>query len=146
MNFLLSLLTGGVTNVVIYIKIGLFALAICGAGYFGYSYEHSKFMAYKNEIENIGKAQEAKNEQIVKEQKVTTERITNDYKNQLARVHSYYNGVHNSSSSPVSNVPNATITINGTTVNTLDFAEQCANTTQQLESTQDWIRSQIGLN
>jgi hypothetical protein len=127
-----------------YVKIGLTALAVVFAGYLGYSYEHTRFMAYKNEIENIGKAQEAKNQQIVKEQQVTTERITSDYKNQLARVHSFYNGLHDSSSSAMSSPSNTLVRINGYTTDPI-FAEQCAITTSQLVSLQEWVREQVGI-
>jgi hypothetical protein len=144
MNFLLSLLTNLVPNALNYIKIGLFVLAVFFAGYLGYSYEHSKFVAYKIQIETIGKEQEAKNAQIIKEQQVTTERITNDYKNQLARIHNYYGGLHDSSSSSMSIPSNTLIRVNGFTTDPV-FAEQCSNTTAQLVSLQEWVREQVGI-
>ena len=145
MNFLLSLFTGGTINVLTYVKIGLFALAVCLSGYLGYSYEHSKLVAYKAEVEELGKIQEAKNEQIVKEQQVTTERITNDYKNSIARIHTYYGGMHvNPSSSAMSITSTAVPFVDGTPSDP-QFIEKCAMTTQQLESLQEWIREQVGI-
>jgi hypothetical protein len=41
---------------------------------------------------------------------------------------------------------NSTVTINGETVNVLLVAEQCAQTTQQVISLQDWINQQVGLD
>ena len=129
-------------SIITYVKIGLVAVLLCSCVYLGYSYEHSKFMAYKSEIESIGKAQEAKNEQILKEQQVTTERITNDYKNQLARVHSYYSGLHDSSGGSVSSPSNTLVRINGFTTDPV-FAEQCASTTAQTVALQQFIQEQL---
>jgi len=145
MNFLLSILTNVAPNAINYIKITVVVVALLGAGYTGYSYEHSKFVAYKIQIEEIGKEQEAKNEQILKEQQVTTERITNDYKNNIARIHTYYSGMHlNPSSSAMSITSTAVPFVDGTPSDP-QFIEKCAMTTQQLESLQEWIREQVGI-
>jgi hypothetical protein len=40
----------------------------------------------------------------------------------------------------------STIAINGKAVNVLLVAEQCAQTTQQLISLQDWLNQQVGLD
>jgi hypothetical protein len=45
----------------------------------------------------------------------------------------------------VSSDPNATITINGETHNLLLVAEQCAQTTEQLMTLQDWVNQQVNL-
>jgi len=145
MNFLLSLFTGGSINVLTYVKIGLVALVLCGCVYLGYSFEHLRFMAYQERVEAAGKAQEAKNEQILKEQQVTTERITNDYKNQLARVHSYYTGMHlNPSSSAMSSPSNTLVRVNGFTTDPV-FAELCASTTAQTVALQQFIQEQLSI-
>ena len=78
-----SLLLSGafsfVSTYINYIKVGLLVLGLCIASYLGYSYEHSKLIAYKAQVEAAGKAQELHNVQVVKEQKFVTEKITNDY-------------------------------------------------------------------
>ena len=145
MNFLLSLFTGGSINVLTYVKIGLVALVLCGCVYLGYSFEHSRFMAYQERVEAAGKAQEAKNEQILKEQQVTTERITNDYKNSIARIHTYYGGLHVNPSSSAMSITSTTVPFVDGTPSDPQFVEKCAMTTQQLESLQEWIREQVGI-
>jgi len=132
-------------NAITYIKIGLLAASICLAGYLGYSYEHNRFVAYQERVEAAGKAQEAKNEQIFKEQQVTTERITNDYKNSLARIHTYYSGLHVNPSSSAMSVTSTTQPFVDGTPSDPQFVEKCAMTTQQLESLQEWIREQVGI-
>jgi hypothetical protein len=131
-------------NVTTYIKLALCAVLLGGSAYLGYSFEHSRFVAYKIQVETAGKIQEAKNEQIVKEQKVTTERITNDYKNSLARIHSYYSGLHDPSGSQLSGSSTTVPFVDGTPSDP-QFIEKCAMTTQQLESLQQWLREQVGI-
>ena len=132
-------------NVTTYIKLGIVVCVLCFTCYLGYSYEHSRFMAYKQSVEAAGKAQEAKNEQIVKEQQVTTERITNDYKNSLTRIHTYYSGMHVNPSSSAMSVTSTTQPFVDGTPSDPQFVEKCAMTTQQLESLQQWIREQVGI-
>ena len=144
MNFLLSLFTGGSINVLTYVKIGLVAICVCGAGYLGYSFEHLRFVAYQERVEAAGKAQEAKNAEIVKEQQITTEKVTNDYKNQLARVHSYYSGMHDPSSSAMSSPSNTLVRVNGFTTDPV-FAELCSATTAQTVALQQFIQEQLNI-
>jgi hypothetical protein len=127
------------------IKIGLFAIVFFGGLYLGYSMEHSRLVAYQASVEATGKAQEAKNEQIVKQQQVTTERITNDYKNSLTRIHTYYSGMHVNPSSSAMSVTSTTVPFVDGTPSDPQFVEKCAMTTQQLESLQEWVREQVGI-
>jgi ABC-type anion transport system duplicated permease subunit len=143
-SLLLSGASSFVSTYINYIKIGLAIMALCFASYLGYSFEHSKLVAYKTQVEAAGKIQEAHNQEVVREQKFVTEKITNDYKNQLARVHSYYGGLHDSSSGSMSSPSNTLVRVNGYTTDPV-FAEQCASTTAQLISLQEWVREQVGI-
>jgi hypothetical protein len=140
MNFILSLLgnIGGQTYIYIALVFGGFSA--------GFYVEHLRFADFKNGVEIVAQKQISENKAKIKEQELINKGVTDAYEARISGIHLMYSGMHNASSSSMSSVPNATITINGATVNTLDFAEQCANTTQQLESTQEWIRSQIELN
>ena len=140
MKFLLNLLGGLGGQTYIYLAL------VCGSFGAGFYVEHLRFKEFADTVRLEAQKQIDANTAKLKEQEIINENIKQTYEARLTGIHTFYSGMLNSSSSPVSSVPNATITINGTTVNTLDFAEQCATTTQQLESTQDWIRSQIGLN
>ena len=132
-------------SVLTYVKIGVAALLVCGIFYSGWHVGHSDYVVFKAETEAIAQKQIAENEAKAKEQEIINKGVTDAYEARISSIHSFYNGMHNASGGAVSSVPNATITINGNTVNTLDFAEQCANTTQQIESLQDWINQQVGL-
>jgi hypothetical protein len=139
MNFILSLLGGASVQIYIYLAL---VFGSFGAGFY---VEHLRFVDFQDEIKIVAEKQIEQNKSKIKEQELINKGVSDAYEARINSIHLMYSRVYNTSSSPVSSVPNATITINGTTINTLDFAEQCANTTQQLESTQDWIRSQIGL-
>jgi hypothetical protein len=132
------------------IKIVIFTCALLLSAFGGWYVEHCRFIAFEEKVSAIGKEQEIKNEQIVKEQKQVTEGITNDYKSKLATIKRYYAGklFDNSSSSKMPIISCATAGVNeGTTDKVLatevsQLPEQCAETTQQLLSLQSWIQQQ----
>ena len=141
MNFILSLLGGSSVQIYIY-------LAVLFAGFSsGFYVEHLRFVDFQDGIKIVAEKQIAENKAKEKEQELINRGVTDAYNANVSNIHNFYHRMLNDTSSgAMFSVPNATITINGTTINTLDFAEQCATTTQQLESTQDWIRTQIGLD
>ncbi len=141
MNFILSLLGGASVQIYIYLAL---VFSSFGAGFY---VEHIRFVNFQDEVRIVAEKQIQENKDKLKEQELINRGVTDAYNANVSNIHNFYHRMLNDTGSgAMSSVPNATITINGTTVNTLDFAEQCATTTQQLESTQDWIRSQIGLN
>jgi hypothetical protein len=109
--------------------VGVIALvlALFGAGYYkGYQ----KLSEYKTEQSIIS-------EQTVKKQNIITQGIQNEYKANIARLRNTYgNRVYNSAST-------ATNTTKGTDGASPDLLLNCAITTQQLVSLQDWLTSQI---
>ncbi len=110
-------------------KIGaavLFVVFVFGAGYYkGYQ----KLSEYKTEQAII-------NEQIVKRQDIITEGIKNEYKANIARLRTTYGGMYNSKTAPT----NPTKGVDGASSNLL---LDCAITTQQLVSLQDWMTKQL---
>ena len=102
-------------------------LAIFGAGYYkGYQ----KLSEYKVEQQII-------NEQIVKRQDIITQGIQNEYKANIARLRNTYGRVYDSAST-------ATNSSKGTNGASSNLLLDCAITTQQLVSLQDWLNAQIG--
>ena len=141
MNFLISLLGGlsGQTYIYLVLVFGSFSS--------GFYIEHIRFVDFQDKVKIVAEQQIAENKAKLKEQELINRGVTDAYNANVSNIHNFYHRMLNDTGSgAMSSVPNATITINGTTINTLDFAEQCATTTQQLESTQDWIRTQIGLD
>ena len=141
MSFLLNLLGGLNGQTVIYLVL------VFGSFSSGFYIEHLRFVDFQDKVKIVAEQQIAENKAKLKEQELINKGVTDAYNANVSNIHNFYHRMLNDTGSgAMSSVPNATITINGTTINTLDFAEQCATTTQQLESTQDWIRTQIGLD
>jgi len=129
-----------------YVKIGLFAVLVCGSFYGGWHMRDTDFTIYKDQIKIAAEKQIAENKAKEKEQALITKGVTDAYNANIANIHTFYSGMHNTSSGSMSYNADATVNIDGKAVNVLLVAEQCANTTQQLQSLQDWVRSQVGLD
>ena len=141
MSFLLNLLGGlsGQTYIYLVLVLGSFSS--------GFYIEHIRFVDFQDKVKIVAEQQIAENKAKLKEQELINRGVTDAYNANVSNIHNFYHRMLNDTGSgAMSSVSNAPITINGVTINTLDFAEQCATTTQQLESTQDWIRTQIGLD
>jgi hypothetical protein len=125
----------------VYFKILIVAcillLSFCG----GYYVEHLRFLDYRQSVAAQGKIQEQHNKDLLKERDLENAKIKSNYTNQLAIIKRLYN----TSSSNLS-IPSATlVSVNGYTTDPV-FAEQCANTTAQLVSLQQWVKDQVGLH
>jgi len=127
-------------------------LAIAGAVFViafstGWYVRNLDYKAFKLEVLNTAKAQEAQVASITKQQALVTKGITNEYEAKLSAVRNYYKSTsvwNNPSSGKVSGIspaPNAADVI--TAYNLL--AGQCAETTQQIVSLQSWLNEQMGI-
>ena len=139
MNFIISLLgnIGGQTYIYIALVLSSFSA--------GFYVEHLRFAEFKNEVAIVAEKQIAENKAKEKEQQLVNKGIEDAYQANLNSVHNFYSGMHNTSSGAMSSDANATITINGQTHNILSLAEQCASTTEQVISLQNWINQQAEL-
>jgi hypothetical protein len=127
-----------------YVKLGIAAGLLFIAFASGWGLRNRDFNDYKQEVSNAAKAQEAHVESIKKQQEITTKGIEKEYEARLNLLRNYYaNGVRQSNSSAVSNIPNATNGLDAFSANKL--LTQCAESTQQLVSLQQWINEQIGI-
>jgi hypothetical protein len=139
MNSIFSFLSGLGVQVYIYIAL---VFSSFGAGFY---VEHLRFANFKNEIVVAAKTQETKNESIVKQQDLVTKGIQNEYESKLAAVHNFYaSGVRNPSSGSMSGISPAPKGTDAETAYPI-LAEQCAATTAQLTSLQDWVNGQVGI-
>jgi len=128
-----------------YVQLGICAIALLFSAYLGYSYEHSRFMAFKQEVESVARVQEAKNESIQKQQTLVNQGIEKEYNAKLTLLRNYYaNGMHNASSGKLPTNASTPIGIDAVTAYNL-LVGQCASTTQQLVSLQEWLNLQMGI-
>jgi hypothetical protein len=133
-NFLLSPLQ----------KLGLLTIVsavVFFAGYYkGYKSENEKFVAFKNEVAIIGKAQNEIVKQIESKQKIITEGIKNEYQAKLSALELRYRRMlNNTNPDQLSRIPEPA---RAAYEASQDFVLDCAFTTQQLVSLQDWIKLQ----
>jgi hypothetical protein len=136
MTFLFKLLGGIGGQIYIYLAL---VLGGFGAGFY---VEHLRFVDYKQEVQIVAEKQQAETAAKIKEQELINENIKQTYEARLTSIHSFYSGLLDSRSGVVSD-PNATITINGETHNFVDVASQCAATTEQLRTLQEWVRDEV---
>ena len=139
MSFLFNLLGGLGGQVYIYMAL------VFGGFSAGFYVEHLRFSEYKTEVVASGERQIAENKAKAKEQEIINENVVKNYQDNINNIHTFYGRMLDTSSGAMSPNGTATITINGTAINPLALAEQCAATTQQLESIQYWIQSQVGI-
>ena len=132
-------------SVINYVKIGICTILLASSWYFGYSFEHTRFVRFQYVVRQEATIQEAKTKQIVEQQKITTDRITNNYETELTRIHTLYSGLLLNGSPISMSKPSGTlISINGFTTDPV-FAAQCTSTTQQVVSLQQFINEQLTL-
>jgi len=140
MSFLLKLIGGFGGQVYLYIAL------VFGGFSAGFYVEHLRFSDYRQEVQIAGEKQQAEMAAKIKEQEIINENIKQTYEARLTSIHSFYSGMLDSRTRNLSaSDPNATITINGETHNVLLVAEQCAQTTEQLMTLQEWVNQQVNL-
>ena len=125
-------------------KIGLYAVLVAlmfGFGYYkGYSNQREKFVDFKNELEAKAKAQDMLNKATEQKNKLIAENVKNEYEARLAALRNYYVGLRNADTNKLPRVPDTTSTTYAEASHPV-FVGQCAETTLQLISLQDWVRT-----
>ena len=118
--------------------IGLVAV-LFGTGYYrGYSAEKKRFDAFKTELEASAKAQEKINQQIEQKNKLIADNSKREYEAKIVALRHYYDRLRHPDTNKL---PSAAITAHRVDEKATDpvFIGQCAETTLQLISLQDWV-------
>lgn len=128
----------------LYKLLGIIVLvgALLGFGYYqGYSAEKKRFDAFKLELEASAKAQEKINAQIEQKNRLIATNIKSEYETKIIALRNYYaNGLRHTDPSKLSSFSDSTYRVNEKTTDPI-FIGQCAETTVQLTSLQDWIKA-----
>ena len=136
---------GLVSGYLSYIKAFAIGAVLCGVFYGGFHVGNLRYLEYKVSVEATAKIQEAKVESITKQQELVTKGITNEYEAKLAAVKSFYGRVQlNPSGGSMSNISPAPEGTDAEIAYPI-LAGQCAATTAQLTSLQDWVNQQVGI-
>lgn len=119
------------------------AIVFAGGLFAGYRFENNRFNEFKEKIAVEAATQQAKNQSVVKQNELITKGIRNEYEARIAALRQFYgSGVRlNASGRPVSPNANTTQGIDGFAADAI-LAGQCAETTQQLVSLQEWLKQQ----
>ena len=118
--------------------IGLVAV-LFGTGYYrGYSAEKQRFDAFKAELVASAKAQEKINQQIEQKNKLIADNSKREYEAKIVALRHYYDRLRHPDTNKL---PSAAITAHRVDEKATDpiFIGQCAETTLQLISLQDWV-------
>jgi len=128
----------------LYKIIGIIGLitVLFGTGYYrGYSAEKKRFDAFKAELEASAKAQEKINQQIEQKNKLIADNSKREYEAKIVALRNYYaNGLRHTDTNKLPRVSDSTSTTYAEASHPV-FVGQCAETTLQLVSLQDWIKA-----
>ena len=118
--------------------IGLVAV-LFGTGYYrGYSAEKKRFDAFKTELEASAKAQEKINQQIEQKNKLIADNSKREYEAKIVALRNYYDRMRNPDTNKLPSAAIATHRVDEKATDPI-FIGQCAETTLQLVSLQDWV-------
>ena len=126
-----------------WIMIGLSVFALAGFGYG--KYESNKYDTYKANVEAAVKAQEAINKSITKQHDLVNGAIKNEYEAKISAVRSYYaNSLQQRGAGKTSTFSPAAQGTDAAPAYAI-LIGQCAETTVQVNSLQDWIKQQVAI-
>ena len=129
-----------------YIKAILFVVFVCGVFFAGWHTRDRDFTIYKDQVRIAAEKQQAENESIQKQQALVNKGIQDEYDAKLSLLRQYYaNGVRNNNgSSPVSSISSTSKLSDAITAYN-QLASDCAATTLQTVTLQQWINEQLGV-
>ena len=129
-----------------YVKAGLLIIFICGVFFAGWHSRDRDFTIYKDQVRIAAEKQQAHTESIQKQQEITTKGIQNEYDAKIALLRQYYaNGVRNNNgSNPMSSI-STTSKLSDAIAAYNQLASDCAATTLQAVTLQQWINEQIAI-
>jgi hypothetical protein len=128
-----------------YWKLGIAGAFLVVAFSTGWYVRNLDYKAFKLEVLNTAKAQEAHVESITKQQALVSKGIANEYDAKIAALRNYYKSTsvwNNPSSGSVSGISAAPSTANVIAAYN-EIAGLCAETTAQTIALQDWIKQQV---
>ena len=129
-----------------YIKILLLIGLVCGVFFAGWHTRDRDFTIYKDQVRIAAEKQQTENESIQKQQALVTKGIQDEYDAKLSLLRQYYaNGVRNNNgSSPVSSISSTSKLSDAITAYN-QLASDCAATTLQAVTLQQWVNEQLSV-
>ena len=129
-----------------YLKAILLIGLVCGIFFAGWHSRDRDFTIYKDQVRIAAEKAQAHTESIQKQQEITTKGIQNEYDAKLALLRQYYaNGVRNNNGSNTMSSISTTSKFSDAIAAYNQLASDCAATTLQTVTLQQWINEQIGI-
>ena len=129
-----------------YIKAGLLVVLVCGVFFAGWHTRDRDFTIYKNQVRIAAEKQQAENESIKKQQELVNKGIQDEYDAKLALLRQYYaNGVRNNNGASTVSGISSTSKLSDAIAAYNQLASDCAATTLQTVTLQQWITEQMAI-
>ena len=129
-----------------FIKIGFVLIILCGSFFAGWHTRDRDFTIYKDQVRIAAEKQQAENESIKKQQEITNKGIQDEYDAKLALLRQYYaNGVRNNNGSNAVSSISSTSKLSDAITAYNQLASDCAATTLQVVTLQQWVNEQLGI-
>jgi hypothetical protein len=109
-----------------------------------HSHDMDAMNTYKLQVSMAAQATQLKSRQTEQAQATITQQKDTQYAQDIASLRAYYTSrmQHANGSSNLPKVPNAPTSIDAIPADSLPFAEQCGETTQQLIDLQQWVKDE----
>ena len=129
-----------------YIKILLLIGLVCGVFFAGWHTRDRDFTIYKDQVRIEAEKAQAHTESIKKQQEITTKGIQDEYDAKLALIRQYYaNGVRNNNGASTVSGISSTSKLSDAIAAYNQLASDCAATTLQTVTLQQWITEQMAI-
>jgi len=129
-----------------YIKAGLLVVLVCGVFFAGWHTRDRDFTIYKDQVRIAAEKQQAENESIQKQQALINKGIQDEYDAKLSLLRQYYaNGVRNNNGASTVSGISSTTKLSDAIAAYNQLASDCAATTLQVVTLQQWVNEQLGV-
>ena len=129
-----------------YVKAILLIAFVCGVFFAGWHTRDRDFTIYKDQVRIEAEKAQAHTESIKKQQEITTKGIQDEYDAKLALIRQYYaNGVRNNNGASTVSGISSTSKLSDAIAAYNQLASDCAATTLQTVTLQQWITEQMAI-
>ena len=129
-----------------YVKAILLVVFVCGVFFAGWHTRDRDFTIYKDHVRIAAEKQQAENESIQKQQALINKGIQDEYDAKLSLLRQYYaNGVRNNNGASTVSGISSTTKLSDAIAAYNQLASDCAATTLQVVTLQQWVNEQLGV-
>jgi len=129
-----------------YVKAILLIALVCGVFFAGWHTRDRDFTIYKDQVRIEAEKAQAHTESVQKQQALITKGIQDEYDAKLALLRQYYaNGVRNNNGGNSVSSISSTSKLSDAITAYNQLASDCAATTLQVVTLQQWVNEQLGI-